>query len=53
VPNNKVKDIFKMFEAALRIRDVYPGSGFLPIPNPGSRIPDLGSKKKVTKERGD
>jgi hypothetical protein len=24
----------------LRIRDVYPGSWFLPIPDPGSRIPD-------------
>ncbi len=35
----------------LRIRDVYPGSWFLPIPDPGSRIwdpgsgiPDLGSR---------
>ncbi len=33
-----------------RIRDVYPGSWFLPIPDPGSRIPD---PKTVTKERGE
>ncbi len=26
--------------AVLRIRDVYPGSGFFPIPDLGSRIPD-------------
>jgi hypothetical protein len=25
-------------ESVLRIRDVYPGSWFLPIPDPGSRI---------------
>ena len=30
--------------AVLWIRDVYPGSRFLLIPNPGSRIPDLGSR---------
>ena len=34
----------------LRIQDVYPGSWFLPIPDPGSRIPD---PKTVTKERGE
>ncbi len=27
-----------------RIQDVYPGSWFLPIPDPGSWIPDLGSQ---------
>ncbi len=31
-------------KAVLRIRDVYPGSWFLPIPDPGSRISDLGSQ---------
>ncbi len=36
--------------AVLRIRDVYPGSWFLPIPDPGSRIPD---QKTATKERGE
>ena len=32
--------------SVLRIRDVYPGSRILilPIPDPGSRIPDLGSQ---------
>ncbi len=34
--------------AVLRIRDVYPGSWFLPIPEPGSRIP---VPKTATKER--
>ncbi len=34
----------------LRIRDVYPGSWFLPIPDPGSRIKD---PKTATKERGE
>ncbi len=34
----------------LRIRDVYPGSWFLPIPKPGSLIPD---PKTATKERGE
>jgi hypothetical protein len=33
----------------LRIRDVYPGSRFLAIPDPRSRIPD---PKTATKERG-
>ncbi len=33
-----------------RIRDVYPGSWFLPIPDPGSRIPDT---KTATIERGE
>jgi hypothetical protein len=37
-----------MYQAVLRIRDVYtgdPGSGFFPsrIPDPGSKIQDLGS----------
>jgi len=30
----------------LRILDVYPGSGFFPIPDPGSRIPDPGSNHR-------
>ncbi len=34
----------------LRIRDVYPGSWFLPIPDPGTRIPD---PKTAIKERGE
>ncbi len=34
--------------AVLRIRDVYPGSWFLPIPDLGSRI-----QKQQTKERGE
>jgi hypothetical protein len=34
----------------LRIRDVYPGSRFLPIPDPGSGITD---PKTATKERGE
>ncbi len=33
-----------------RFRDVYTGSWFLPIPDPGSRIPD---PKKATKDRGE
>ncbi len=33
-----------------RIRDVYPGSLFLAIPAPGSRIPD---RKTATNERGE
>jgi hypothetical protein len=41
----------------LRIRDVYPGSWFLTIPDPGSQISDLGSRipdpKTSTKERGE
>jgi hypothetical protein len=36
--------------SVLRIRDVYPGSWFLPIPDPASRIPD---PKTATKERGE
>ena len=43
--------------AVLWIRDVYPGSRFLLIPNPGSRISDPGSRipdaKIATKERGE
>ena len=47
--------------AVWRIRDVYPrpdpGSRFLPIPDPGSRISDSGSRipdqKTSTKERGE
>ncbi len=36
-----------------RIRDVYPGSWFLPIPDPASRIPDLGSRiQKQQQKRG-
>ncbi len=34
----------KLFLAVWRIRDVYPRSWFLPIPDPGSRISDPGSK---------
>jgi hypothetical protein len=33
-----------MFDAVLRIRDVYPGSRILIFTHPGSRIPDLGSR---------
>ena len=33
----------------MRIRDVYPGSWFLPIPDPGSGIPD----PKIATKRGD
>ncbi len=44
-------------EPVLRIRDVYPGSWFLPILDPGSRILDPGSRipvpKTATKERGE
>jgi hypothetical protein len=36
--------------AVLRIRDVYPGSCFLSIPDPGSQIPDLTT---VPKEEGE
>jgi hypothetical protein len=38
------------YRTVWRIRDVYPGSCFLPIPDPGSRIPD---PKTATKERGE
>ncbi len=34
----------------LRIRDVYPGSWFLPIPDPGSWISDPGSKNSNKRE---
>jgi hypothetical protein len=37
-------------DAVLRIRDVYPGSCFLPIPDHGSRIPD---PKTAMKDRGE
>ncbi len=40
-----------MLNAVLRIRDVMfipdPGSWFLPIPNPGSRIPDTKTEKNL------
>ncbi len=40
-------------QAMLRIQDVYPGSWFLPIPDPRSRIPDLGSRiQKQQQKRG-
>ncbi len=49
--------VSRMVLPVLRIRDVYPGSWFLPIPDPGSRIPDLGSRildpTAATKERGE
>ncbi len=51
------KIIFKktnvMFPPVLRIWDVFPdpGSWFLPIPDPGSRIPDPGSKNINKRER--
>ncbi len=35
--------------AVLRIRDVYPGSWFLPIPDPGSRIQKQQQKRGVKK----
>jgi len=35
-----------MIQPVLRIPDVYPGSGFLPIPDPGSRISNPGSNQK-------
>ncbi len=35
--------------AVLRIRDVYPGSWFLPIPDPGSRIQKQQQKRGVRK----
>ncbi len=39
-------------QSVLRLRDVYPGSWFLPIPDPGSRISDLGSQiQKQQKKR--
>ncbi len=39
------------FISVLRIRDVYPGSWFLPLPDPGSRISDPGSKNSNRRER--
>jgi hypothetical protein len=36
----KVTKYYIKNNPVLRIRDVYPGSCFLPIPDPGSRIPD-------------
>jgi hypothetical protein len=43
--------IQKAPKPVLRIRDVYPGSWFLPIPNPGSRISEPGSKNSNKRER--
>ncbi len=41
-----------LLDAVLRIRNIHPGSRILilPIPDPGSRIPD---PKTATKERGE
>ncbi len=39
-PLHPALGLFNYFLAVLRIRDVYPGSWFLPIPDLGSRIPD-------------
>ncbi len=39
------KDLMYSY-AVLRIRDVYPGSGFFPIPDPGSQK-TWGGKKKI------
>ncbi len=36
--------ILRLETSVLRIRDFYPGSCFLPIPDPRSRIPDPGSR---------
>ncbi len=48
--NIKLKPVFR---TVLRIRDVYPGSWFLPIPDPGSRISDTGSRiQKQQQKRG-
>ncbi len=41
---------FNTWKSVLRIRDVYPGFWFLPIPNPGSRISDPGSKNSNKRE---
>jgi hypothetical protein len=53
----RCKFLITEFLPVLRIRDVYPGSWFLPIPDPGSRIPGPGSRipdpKTATKERGE
>ena len=37
--------------AVLRIRDVYPGSGFFFIPDPGSRISDPKSNQHKMREK--
>ncbi len=36
-PFKTFKELKKEKKPVLRIRDVYPGSWFLPIPNPGSK----------------
>jgi hypothetical protein len=41
-----VLNTFKSMRAVCRIWDVYPGSGFFPFPDPGSRIPDLKTAMK-------
>jgi hypothetical protein len=48
--DKKIKNMnLGVIKSVWRIRDVYPGSFFLPIPDPGSRIPD---PKIATKEMG-
>ncbi len=52
----KMKVRKTLLRAVLRIRDVYPGSGFFPIADPGffpSRIPDLGSRIPDPKKHGE
>ncbi len=44
------KIVFDYLQLVLRIRDVYPGSWFLPIPDPGSRISDPRSKNSNKRE---
>jgi hypothetical protein len=46
-----IKYYIHMIEPVLRIRGVYPGSSFLPIPDPGSRIPDPKTAMKDTGEK--
>jgi hypothetical protein len=46
----RIRAFKRAYLTVLRIRDVYPGSWFLPIPDLGSRIPD---PKTATKERGE
>ncbi len=41
---------FGNWKSVLRIRDVYPGSWFLPIPDPGSRISDPETKNSNKRE---
>ncbi len=41
---NNTHEAYYSYKPVLRIRDVYPGSWFLSIPNPESRILDLGSR---------